>query len=102
MDEFLKELSEKSNVSISVIDYIGKMENGVGILLSLVIGETSYQIAYWFNRDGYVRVVPESEFLERIGVDDIYKYENIDEFIYFIHNSLQDPDAILNEFLKEE
>lgn len=36
---------------ISVIDYIGEINNGVAILLSMKVLEKIYQIIYWFNED---------------------------------------------------
>jgi len=96
MDEIFKD----NPISISIIDYLGKIENGVGLLLSLVVGNDTYELGYWFNKDGHFRIIPEPKLLERIGVDDIYKFEYINEFIYFIHHSLPDTDKILNEFLK--
>lgn len=86
-------------ISISIIDYIGKVGDGVGLLLSLVAGDISYEIGYWFNREGDIRIVPEPKLLEKLGIVDIYEYTYINEFLYFIHHSLPDTDKILNEFL---
>ena len=96
MDEIFKD----APVTISVIDYLGKIEDGVGMLLSLVAGDTSYELGYWFNKDGHFRLVPEPKLLEKLEVKDIYEFEYINEFIYFIHNSLPDTNKILDEFIK--
>lgn len=96
----MDKIFDNAPISISVIDYIGKVENGVGLLLSLTNEETSYEIGYWFNREGVIRIVPEPKLLEKLGVDDIYKFKYINEFLYFIHHSLPDTDKILDEFLK--
>lgn len=87
-------------ITISIIDYLGKMNDGVGLLLSLVADDKSYEIAYWYNKEGQVRIVPEPKLLNLLGVDDIYDYKYINELIYFIHNNIKNPDDILNEFLK--
>jgi hypothetical protein len=97
MDDIFK----NAPISVSVIDYLGKVEDGVGLLLSLVAEDTSYELGYWFNKNGHVRLVPEPKLLKKLGIEDIYKYEYIQEFIYFIHHSLPDTDEILNEFLNK-
>ncbi len=96
----MNEIFKDAPISVSIIDYLGKIENGVGLLLSIVIGNTSYEIGYWFNQEGLFRIVPEPKLLEKLEVEDIYQYEYINEFIYFIHNSLNDTDKILEEFIK--
>jgi hypothetical protein len=96
MDKFFDDIP----ISISIIDYLGKIENGVGLLLSLVTGDISYEIGYWFNKDGQIRLIPEPRLLQKLGVDDIYQYKYINEFVYFIHNSIPDTNKILDEFLK--
>jgi hypothetical protein len=96
----MNDIFQDAPISISIIDYLGKIENGVGLLLSLVAGDESYELGYWFNKDGHFRIVAESKLLQKLGVNDIYEFEYINEFIYFIHNSLPDPDKILNEFIK--
>lgn len=97
----MKEFIDSSVLSISVIDYLGKIGNGVGILLNMVVGEITYEIAYWFNEEGHIKIVPEDRLLNRLEIDDIYKYDKINELIHFIHNSLPDPDKILKEFLNK-
>jgi hypothetical protein len=96
----MNELFQDDPISISIIDYLGKIEDGVGLLLSLVIGDNTYELGYWFNKDGHFRIVPDPKLLERLSIDDIYKFEYINEFIYFIHHSLPDTNKILNEFIK--
>ncbi len=96
MDEIFK----NAPISVSVLDYLGKVEDGVGMLLVIVAGETSYELGYWFNKEGHVRLVPEPKLLEKLKVTDIYQYKYINELIYFIHNSLPDTNKILEEFLK--
>lgn len=97
----INELFEKVPISISIIDYLGKIENGVGLLLSMVSGNETYEIGYWFNREGKFRIIPDDKLLKKLNLEDIYEFEYIKEFVYFIHNSLKNPDDILNEFLKE-
>lgn len=97
-------MAENTNnlpITISIIDYIGKMEDGVGLLLNIVIEDTSYEIGYWYNRNGDVRIVPQENLLELLGVDDIYKYDKVQELVQIIYNSLPNPLEILDQYLKE-
>jgi hypothetical protein len=96
----MNDIFKDAPISVSIIDYLGKIENGVGLLLSVVIKDSPYEIGYWFNQEGLFRIVPEPRLLEKLGVEDIYQYEYINEFVYFIHNSLPDTDKILEEFMK--
>ena len=96
----MNELFKDAPVTVSVIDYLGKIEDGVGLLLSIVAGETTYEVGYWFNSDGHFRIVPEPKLLKILGVEDIYQYQYINELIFFIHSSLPDTDKILGEFIK--
>ena len=95
----MDKIFEDAPINVSIIDYLGKIENGVGLLLSIVAGDTTYEVAYWFNRDGHFRLIPEPKLLEKLGVNDIYEFEYINELIYFIHNSLPNTDMILDEFI---
>ena len=87
-------------ISVSVIDYLGKMDDGVGMLLSIVSDDTVYELAYWFDKIGRFRLVPEQKLLDKLELSDIYEYKYINEFIYFIHNNIGDTDKILEQFLK--
>ena len=76
MDEIFKD----APISVSIIDYLGKVEDGVGLLLSIVAEEESYELGYWFNKDGLFRLVPEPKLLEKLNISDIYEYKYINEF----------------------
>jgi hypothetical protein len=95
----MKDIFKDAPMSVSIIDVIGKIGNGVGLLLSLVVEETTYEIGYWFNQEGQISIVPEKKLLERLNIDDIYEYKYINEFVYFVHESLPGTDMILREFL---
>jgi hypothetical protein len=97
MDDIIK----NAPISVSIIDYLGKIEDGVGILMCIVSNNETYELGYWFNKEGHIRIVPEQKLLDKLNISDIYKYDKINEFIYFIHNNLKDPDKILNEFLNK-
>lgn len=95
MDDFLGNIP----MSLSIIDYIGKMENGVSLLLNLVYNDISYEIGYWFDNNGNIKIVPENKLLDKLEVNNIYEYDKINELIYFIHNNIPNKNEILNKFL---
>jgi hypothetical protein len=93
------DIIKNAPISISVIDYIGKVENGVAMLLNLTAGEKTYEIGYWFNEEGQISLIPEDRLLKKLNIKDIYEYDKINEFIYFIHNSIENKEEILKQFL---
>jgi hypothetical protein len=98
----MEQISSQLPISISIIDYIGKIENGVGLLLNLIIEDSSYELGFWYNKNGDVRIVPEPKLLKLFGVDNIYKYPKIKELVQLIYDNLPNPIAILDEFIKEK
>ncbi len=50
-------------MDFSITDYIGVVDLGVAILLSLIIDEKVYEFVYWFNVFGDYRLVPDDDFL---------------------------------------
>lgn len=96
----MEDNSNNIPISISIIDYIGQMEDGVGLLLNIIINDTSYEVGYWYNRNGDVRIVPQQNLLDLLGVDDIYKYDKIKELVQVIFDNLPNPLEILDEFVK--
>ena len=96
----MDELFDDAPISISIIDYIGKVENGVALLLNIVAGDTTYELGYWYNKNGDFRLIPEKKVLDKLNIVNIYEYKYIKELIYFIHHSLPDTEKILNEFIK--
>lgn len=95
----MNDILNNSPIDISVIDYIGKIKDGVGILLSLVVNDNSYEIGYWFNKKGDIRLTPEPKLLNKLNINNIYEYKYINELIYLIHNSIPNTDKILKEFI---
>jgi hypothetical protein len=93
--------NQESIISVSIIDYIGKMEDGVALLLSVKIFDQMYEVAYWFNRKGLVRIVPEEKMLNKLGVTNIYDYDNLEELVHLIHSNIPKVDKILDEFIEE-
>lgn len=96
----MNDLFNDAPISVSIIDYIGKVEDGVALLLNIVAGDTTYELGYWYNKDGKFRLIPEKRLLDKLKVTDIYDYKYIKELIYFVHHSLPDTNKILDEFIK--
>jgi hypothetical protein len=86
------------DVNISLIDYIGIIENGVGLLLSIRVIDDIYEIIYWFNVDGNIKIITEEDFLILLGVKDIYEYDGLDNLINKIESVIPDKIDILKEF----
>ena len=61
---------------ISVIDYIGKINDGVAILLSMKIIDKIYELVYWFNQDYEYLLSCDNTFLIDYNIKDIYEYKN--------------------------
>ena len=96
----MDEIFNNPHVNVSVIDYIGQIGDGVGMLINIVAGDSIYELSYWFNREGNFKIVPEQKILDKLGLTDIYEYDKIAELAIFIHKSLPDPEMIFEEFLK--
>lgn len=86
------------DVNISIIDYIGVVENGIGILLSIKVIDDIYELIYWFDINGNIKIIPEEEFLTLLNINDIYKYKDLDKFIDKIEMVIPDKIDILSEF----
>jgi hypothetical protein len=92
--------NQESVISVSIIDYIGQLEDGVSLLLSVMIFDEFYEIAYWFNRKGDVRLVPENKLLNKLNVKSIYDYHYIEDLIIIIHSNIPNTDRLLDELIK--
>lgn len=90
--------NKQSIISVSVIDYIGKMDDGVALLLNLIINDELYEIGYWFNLDGKIKIVPEDKLLDKLNLKSIYDYNKLDDLLFIIHSSIPSADEIFSEF----
>lgn len=86
---------------ISIIDYIGEINNGVAILLSMKVTEKIYQVVYWFNEDDNYMLSIDDNFLQDYNITSIYEYKNYKTLAYYIHNFVLDnKEEIIKEFIK--
>jgi hypothetical protein len=87
---------------ISIIDYIGEINDGVAVILSLKVKEKIYQLVYWFNKENdYIMSIDEN-FLQDYNIKNIYEYKNYKKLAYYIHTFiLNNKEEIFKEFLQE-
>jgi hypothetical protein len=88
-------------ISVSLIDYIGVVENGVGVILSLVLIDKQYEIIYWFDQQNNFTITIEDSFYEDFPkVKNIYEYEYLIDLLFHIDTEVLPPrEDIFNEFL---
>lgn len=89
------------NNFISIIDYIGKINDGVAVLLSMNINDNIYELVYWFDPENNYILTADKKFLQDYEINNIYEYKNFNKLLYFIHNFvLYNKEEIFKEFLK--
>jgi len=85
-------------VSISIVDYIGKVKDGVAILLSLNIDDNIYQMVFWFNKESRYVLNVDDDLLKLLGVEKIYDYEHLNDILEKIFKILPPVKDIFNKF----
>ena len=92
---------EESNF-ISIIDYIGKINDGVAVLLSMRVTDKIYEFGYWFDREDKYLLSCDDKFLSDYNLNSIYEYKNYKKLAYYIHKFvLTNKEDIFNEFLSD-
>ena len=96
--------SGTSNVSVSLIDYIGELEDGVAVILSLSLNNQTYEMMYWFNRDNKQRVTIEEKFYHHYPqIRDIMEYEYLIDLLYYVDTEvLPGKEEIFAEFFNQD
>jgi len=85
-------------VSISVIDYIGKVKDGVATILSINMNDVIYQMIFWFNKESkYVLTVDEA-LLAILNVKSIYEYEKLEDLLKKIFLALPPVKELFEKF----
>ena len=59
-------------LSISVIDYIGKIKDGVAVLLSLNVDDKIYELVFWFNKTSNYTLTVDEKLLNDLSLESIY------------------------------
>jgi len=90
-------------ISISLIDYIGKLEDGVGVILSLILHDKPYEIIYWFNKkDEMIFKIDDNFYKDYPEITNIYEYEYLIDLLYHIDTELlPSREEIWKEFLED-
>ena len=60
---------ENSKLNVSLIDIKGEVNDGVVLLLNLMISDESYEIGYWFNKNNDIIISPEEKLLNHLGIE---------------------------------
>lgn len=85
--------------SVSIIDWIGVIDDGVAVILSLVINEKSYEMMYWFNNKKFRITLDENFYINYPKIKNIYEYEYLIDLIYHIDtNVLPSREEIFKTF----
>ena len=85
-------------ISISVIDYIGKIKDGIAILLSLNVDDNIFEMVFWFNSDFNYTLTVQDDLLKFLNLDDIYTYKYKEELIDIIFKSLPPIEDLFDKF----
>jgi D-Tyr-tRNAtyr deacylase len=88
-----------SEVSISVTDIIGLVDNGLALLLSLVIKEKQYDLIYWIDKNNNYRLEADKNFLMDFDLTNIYEYKNLDSLVIFIEKNIPNKSKLLDEYV---
>lgn len=84
--------------SISIVDYIGKIKDGLAIKLTLNLNETIYEMIFWFNSNGKYVLTVDDQLIKLLGIKSIYEYEHLDELLIKIFTILPPVKDLIKEF----
>jgi len=73
------------NISISVVDYMGRLEFGVAVILSIKIGDETTEALYWYDNENRVLTLNE-ESMVIFGCSEIEDYEHYNYMMETILN----------------
>jgi len=85
-------------VSISIVDYVGKIKDGVAILLSINIEDIIYQMVFWFNKYGKYVLTPDDKLLKLLNINSIYEYEHLEDLLKKIFMTIPPVNELFKKF----
>jgi len=84
---------------ISVVNYIGKVDNGIAIDLSLKVKDELFNMIYWFDKNDNYKMSIDEKFLSRYKINNIYEYKNYKKLAFYIHNFvIKDKEQLFIDF----
>lgn len=87
------------DISVSFIDIIADLEDGVGLILSFKVKDVVYEMIYWFDAtDGY-RLIVSDDFLKDYGVSSVYDYKNIKQLVAYIDSNIPNKRDIVEKYI---
>lgn len=85
-------------VSISILDYIGKIKDGVAVVLSMNIEDTIYQMIFWVNKNCKYVLSADENLLKLLNVETIYEYEYLEDLLKKIFMALPPVKELFDKF----
>lgn len=73
-------------LNVDIIDYMGKLDNGVLVLISIGFNNNWYEATVYYTEDDVV-ITTDDSFEEDFGMS-IEKYENYDKFLESVFKKL--------------
>lgn len=84
---------------ISIVDWAGIYMSGVTVNLSFTIFEESYNLMYWFNKEGKYYLDFDDKFKYKFNIKDITKMKSFKDLKNYIDFKVLPPkDEIWKEF----
>ena len=88
----------ENTVSLSIVDIMGNLDNGLGILYSLRIKDTVYEMVYWFDNDGGYRLVTGSDFLTDFNLNSVYEYKKLPQLIKYLDDQIPNKEMLMKQY----
>jgi predicted heme/steroid binding protein len=92
-------MEESLEISTSVIEYLGKQNNGVSIAVALTIYDYSFESVYWIHPDGWHTLECDTNFLKLFGVQETEDLPFLHDLVEEIESVLPEKEEIFKEFL---
>jgi hypothetical protein len=81
-------------MKIDILEYLGKHEDGVIVLLTIFYESEYYDATFFYNKD-FLALTPEEKFEEKIGLE-IEDWDNYNNLIYLILDKIVPYEEIIN------
>lgn len=92
---------EELSIQTSVVDYLGEVNGGVSILISLTMYDYSFEGVYWIHPDQYNTLELDPDFLKLFGVEKTEDLVFLYELIEDLNGTIPDTEEIFKQFLND-